>query len=259
MKIYVAASLNFTFIADLYADTLRDAGFVVTSLWHTPGFIDNGRAASKARGEDERTFKKHMAEVDMRGVLDADVVLLSTEDVSSSGGYHVELGIALQSRKPIVVLGKHWQSNVFYYLDGVIPAEGFDHALSILRSIKVEPYENCVIANVSAHGETTFCLMPPETVSLRRIYFLTRPAGRNFSVLEVLIRTDGAAVSYMELLRVPGRRVNIKDLEALQPWVGEVLRLGEVRVTLRNEDEEAGEVTMLVAGSILPKVDRPTS
>jgi hypothetical protein len=255
MKIYVAASMTMQATAETYAHQLRDAGFEVTSLWHKPGFIDASRIASQKKGEDEHEFKKWMGWVDMQGVLSADVVLLSTEEPSSSGGYNVELGIALTAHKTVVVLGQRWQSNVFYHLDGVLPAENIKHALAILRSMNVKPFEDSVHAYVKAGQEVTMTLMPPETVALSKILVFAAPHQLDVSVLDVNVNRT----SYIERLRMPGRRVNIRDLEIDQPWTGEILRLGEVKVVLRNEGVTDGYLDLVVSGSILPAVDRPRS
>lgn len=84
------------------ASWLRSLGYVITSRWLESQADDSNLSDSEASAA---------AVMDVKDVLDADVLVafaerpLSRDDVR--GGRHVELGVALASGKPVVLIGRH--------------------------------------------------------------------------------------------------------------------------------------------------------
>ena len=113
-KVYVGASLKNAEKALRTALVLTNKGCDVTSTWLT---LDVCEMRQTLNAKELEQFDKNMGTVDMQDVLRSDVVLLLSDVDSTSGGLHVELGLALAAGKRVVVVGK--RPNVFYHVDQV--------------------------------------------------------------------------------------------------------------------------------------------
>lgn len=110
MKFYIASSLrNVRNVRDV-AEVLKSRGFIQTYDWTTHSKVDS---ISKLREIGNEEFA---------GVLDADVVIVM---MPAGKGSHVELGIALGTKKKIYLYSSTHEINdigkttTFYHLDEV--------------------------------------------------------------------------------------------------------------------------------------------
>jgi hypothetical protein len=109
-NIYVAAPLPNQGKAARFALQLQDAGFTVTSSWLRKDFSD--KPTSELSGPWIE-YESHWGNVDVEDVLRSDTVVLLSDEPSSSGGYHVELGIAIGRGVNVVAVGG--RPNVFFW------------------------------------------------------------------------------------------------------------------------------------------------
>jgi len=114
-NIYVAASLNNKEAALRFSLMLQDAGFNVTSGWLRRDFSN---MPAKDNWEAYVAHEEEMGRADVEDVLLSDTLIILANTLSSSGGYHVELGVFLGAgRTNIVAVGS--RPNVFFWLDSV--------------------------------------------------------------------------------------------------------------------------------------------
>jgi hypothetical protein len=113
--VYVAASLLNQAAATQLADQLIAAGFTCTSRWLRRDF------SKKPTKDDWRArvaLEEEMGRIDVEDVLSADTLIILANQPSSSGGYHVELGLFLGAGKTnAIVVGE--RRNVFYWTEHV--------------------------------------------------------------------------------------------------------------------------------------------
>lgn len=116
MKVYLSGSFDARDEIAKDAAFLRGLGFEITSSWlnEPPIRYDSP--------EHEEWQKRARANEDLLDVERSDVVVVYTHWPSTSGGLHVELGIAAALRKRIIVFGP--RLNVFHYLNLVEHEEG---------------------------------------------------------------------------------------------------------------------------------------
>lgn len=114
-NIYVAAPLTQQGEASRFALQLMDAGFNVTSRWLRRDFSTK---PSKDNWESYKALEEEMGRIDLEDVLRSDTLIILADKPSTSGGYHVELGIFLGAgRTNIIAVGN--RPNVFFWLDNV--------------------------------------------------------------------------------------------------------------------------------------------
>lgn len=114
LRIYLAGPWVTREQMPLIAEALEALGATITcKWWHTedkyPGAIgpDNG--------PESLAYYRHHAQLDMQGVLDANLVVVINS--AKSEGKAVEQGIALAHHKPIIIVGTLGEfTNVFHYL-----------------------------------------------------------------------------------------------------------------------------------------------
>lgn len=108
MKFYLAASFRMKAKMRSCARLLEERGHTVTGDWF------------QAEGP-EVNFNSVEAEIravgDYKAVREADALVLFTSELSSTGGYHVELGIALTLGKSVYLIGP--RRNIFMALPAV--------------------------------------------------------------------------------------------------------------------------------------------
>ena len=113
--IYVAASLLNQENALRFSLRLQDAGFQVTSRWLRRDF---SKKPTKDDWPAYVALEEEMGNIDVEDVLRSDTLIILANTPSSSGGYHVELGLFLGANKPnIIVVGD--RPNVFFWTDSV--------------------------------------------------------------------------------------------------------------------------------------------
>ncbi len=110
--IYVAASVHNQNQAIRLALRLIRAGFVVTSRWLD---FDFSTTVTEDPWKYSNSRERHetWGVRDIEDVAAADTLVLLANVASSSGGYHVELGLALGQNKNVLVIGD--RKNVFYW------------------------------------------------------------------------------------------------------------------------------------------------
>jgi hypothetical protein len=112
-KIYLAARYSAQQKMRGVRDVLTGLGFEVTSSW-----IDVDDHGVDGIGPDEMNTDPERcaphAQLDVGDVLRADTVIVFTQWPSSTGGRHVELGIALGAEKKVIVVGR--RENIFQTL-----------------------------------------------------------------------------------------------------------------------------------------------
>lgn len=126
MKIYIAAKFeNKTVVRRLHS-ILRDKGYEITHDWTTEELGDR-------TGVEATSYLRRCAELDVKGVRDADIVLLINDP--KGFGLMVELGIAIAERTPVVVIGANLRDTPFFYLDNVICAHDERDAMRVIDDL----------------------------------------------------------------------------------------------------------------------------
>ena len=109
-KIYVAASVIQQHAALQLALKLSRAGLQVTSRWLTFNFSE----PRSAEWSDELERNEIWGHRDIEDCEAADTLVLLSQELSTSGGYHCELGYFLgRGRENILVVGE--RRNVFFW------------------------------------------------------------------------------------------------------------------------------------------------
>jgi len=134
-KLYLAAA--YCRAPDMLAvrDTLtRDLGFEVTSRWM--GYTAEARRLSElAEGIGQLDRAVPFADADLADLEAADVVIVFTSDDPTNGGYHTELGVALGTHKPIILVGP--RQNVFHSLPRVVHYDNITALLDDLHADRI--------------------------------------------------------------------------------------------------------------------------
>lgn len=128
-NIYVAASVNDQSEARRVALCLQDAGFTVTSSWLR---IDFSSKPAPETWPQYPNWMEHWGTLDFKDVMRSDTIVLLAGSPSSSGGYHVELGIALGAKIPNIVVIAN-RVNVFYWIKNVRYAKSVEGLVDWLR------------------------------------------------------------------------------------------------------------------------------
>lgn len=119
MKVYLAAPYGARESIRQYAFELTEIGITVTSSWLNEQHEINAGTQGAAIALSDEQVSDH-AQTDIREVRDSDLLVLftaKTAGVEGGGGRHVETGIALALRKPVLVVGD--PENVFHRTTGV--------------------------------------------------------------------------------------------------------------------------------------------
>lgn len=119
MKVYLAAPYGSRDTIRTYAAELREIGIAVTSTWLDEQHEINAGTQGAAVALSDEQVSQH-AQADIREVRDSDLLVLFTAKAvgaEGGGGRHVETGIALALRKPVLVVGE--PENVFHRTHGV--------------------------------------------------------------------------------------------------------------------------------------------
>ncbi len=123
MKVYIATNLSNCLRAAQCDTVLTELGYNITYRWW-----NHGRVSSKAD-----LLKCGLAELE--GVLSSDVLLFITP---ANNGSHVEFGLALAKKIPIVMLCEDGQQEekTFYNLPGVFRYDSATAALLKLSELR---------------------------------------------------------------------------------------------------------------------------
>lgn len=131
MKVYLAAPWVDKQQAQEVADILVRQGHCITTRWWEHRDVPGYRTGNETR--DEMAELAEQAQLDLDGVLSADVFVLMNSTVSE--GKAVETGVAICSGVPVIILGK--RSNLFHYCDMVELVDDIDQLLMCLDSMEL--------------------------------------------------------------------------------------------------------------------------
>lgn len=156
MRIYLAARYSRREELCGYREQLRGIGFDVQAVWLNGEhqISDRGTPIGETgealvEGDDGSTsgeaarLRQRFARDDFRDVAGCELLIAFTEQPrtsSSRGGRHVELGIALGLRKPVIIVGP--RENIFCWLEDVRQFETWEACLDALQSPK--PYRSAL-------------------------------------------------------------------------------------------------------------------
>lgn len=115
MKVYLAAPYAARDSIRDKAAQLKRIGFTVTSTWLQETHEINAGTVGPALALNPSETESHVR-TDVKDVLGSDLLVVFTNDTagvaSSSGGRHVETGIAMSKGIPVVVVGQ--PENIFH-------------------------------------------------------------------------------------------------------------------------------------------------
>ena len=123
MKTYLGASHHELERAREVMTFLELAGHTITYDW-TQAFKD-----------PVKDYLKY-ARADIAGVYSADVVVLLFENPHPYRGTHTELGLAIAFRKPVIILGKEADKNIFSRLENVSICYQLKDVLTLLDELE---------------------------------------------------------------------------------------------------------------------------
>lgn len=135
MKIYVASKFSSRYRLRPIKFKLQQLGFNVLSDW-----IDNN-PLDETLGGDYDSIGNHpdashyIAERDISQVLECDIFIIDTQDVSQTGGRECELGMALMAGKQLVFRVGPIR-NVFHAHKSIRVVKSWEEMLVILESLK---------------------------------------------------------------------------------------------------------------------------
>lgn len=122
--IYIAAPFHAREEARELKDLLEAAGHVVTSTWIT-SHLDNYADLSSEE-------LSHEANHDAEGVGRCEIlILLNNAGLSTMGGMHVELGLAIAWNKRVMIIGE--PSNLFHHLPGIKTVRSSTEAVEMVN------------------------------------------------------------------------------------------------------------------------------
>ena len=138
LRIYIAASWTLKEDTHNIAKQLTATeGFKITSKWFTKDLPNT------------QEYWVQEARADFREIRGSDVLVLWDEEPSTSGGMHVEFGIALADGLDIIVVGPRQTTNPFHYLPRVKRVNTWGEVAVLLNKI----------ASRKTSGGTTVCAM----------------------------------------------------------------------------------------------------
>lgn len=138
MKIYLAARYSRRDEMRKIAATLVEYGHQITSCWITTTWGEPERKAMWGGSTDANLpappeHREEYAVKDLDDVMDADCVINFTEapGAGGRGGRHVEMGVALATRKRTIVIG--FRENIFHHYQRVEFYPGLEACLNKLK------------------------------------------------------------------------------------------------------------------------------
>jgi nucleoside 2-deoxyribosyltransferase len=120
MRIYLAASFKAQEAMKARRDGLHAAGYKVTSRW-----LDVERVAP---GDVQST---HHGISDLEDIQSSDIVIIDTNEPTTTGGFNVELGYALGQGIPVLYTGP--RVNIFFGHPGVTHYTEWSDILDALK------------------------------------------------------------------------------------------------------------------------------
>lgn len=134
LKVYIASKFDSNHRLRPIKFKLQQLGFDVLSEW-----IDNN-PLDEAIGGDYDVIEKHpeishqIAERDRLQVLECQIFIIDTQDISSTGGRECELGMALMASKPYIFRVGPIR-NVFHAHKAIRACKSWEELLPILKEL----------------------------------------------------------------------------------------------------------------------------
>ena len=134
LKVYIASKFSSRYRLRPIKFKLNQLGFYVLSEW-----IDNN-PLDDTLGGDYDSIGNHpdasheIAERDRTQVLECDIFIIDTQEVSATGGREVELGMALLARKPYIFRVGPIR-NVFHAHKAVKPFKSWEVLIPTMESL----------------------------------------------------------------------------------------------------------------------------
>jgi nucleoside 2-deoxyribosyltransferase len=113
-RIYLAARYDQHPRMRAYAERLEAAGHVVTSRWIDQHDGEAGDGCSVDDINDRPEYAAKFAAKDLADILKSDTMIVFTDWPSSTGGRHVETGVAFALRIAVHIVGR--RENIFQAL-----------------------------------------------------------------------------------------------------------------------------------------------
>lgn len=135
MKIYVAGKFEEAERVRMVHQRLRDNGFQITHDWTTED-------ASIYKGEALAEYKHWCATNDLKGVLDADAVLVLNHDKLFGGA--AEMGIAIGRGIKVFVVEPEIQENIFFHLENARVEKCTNVEDAVLKLIRYANFRNSI-------------------------------------------------------------------------------------------------------------------
>jgi len=127
MQVYIAGQYARKLEFREYAAQCRQQGITVGARW-----LDESEAPTIGLNDNSDEKLAHYGQRDYQDIQDCDIFVFFAEPNTNQpprGGRHVEFGMAVQLRRPIVVIGQ--PENIFHYLPW-LDVEFFDNWNSAL-------------------------------------------------------------------------------------------------------------------------------
>jgi hypothetical protein len=128
MKVFIASHSQEN--ARALKHKLENAGYEVVSRW-----VTNDHKFSSGIGAYSDAEREDLAVVDETDVRAADALVLiaEAEGVTVPGGKHVETGIAIGLRKPVIVVGR--KENIFHWHPSISVVRTQDELMAALNRL----------------------------------------------------------------------------------------------------------------------------
>lgn len=136
MRVYLSARYDRLGELALYRDDLVSCGIVCTSRWLDGSTLEQTTEHALVDLEDVRA-------ADVLVAWSEEPVEFSRESFAARGGRHVEFGVALERRIPIIVVGP--QENVFHWAPGVAHVASWAEALATLHELAIDEIGNRIV------------------------------------------------------------------------------------------------------------------
>lgn len=128
-NVYIAASFNLAETVRVLRDDMQDYVNITSSWCDEPPLVKDDYRETPVQA-------RYRANEDLLDIERSEIVAVLTEMDSTTGGLHVELGLALALKKRVVIVGP--RRNVFHYLNVV---EHYPDIASFLNRIEYEHNE----------------------------------------------------------------------------------------------------------------------
>ncbi len=128
--VYLAAAWDRAFQMQQAREVLQGFGFESTSRWIDQA-VASGVPIAGDTGVGDIKKAAVAAQQDMSDLLAADIVIVYTRSKSTTGGRHVELGMALVAGKKIIIIGP--RENIFQAMPKIEQFTSFAKYIEHLR------------------------------------------------------------------------------------------------------------------------------